>query len=179
MDGGGDAMSWQHQYLAYDQDSLSTYANTGLVRRALKDIEAGKVILQTEQSEQITIESDGQQVGLSSAGLVNASCSCPATGACKHIVAAVLYLQQHLQNSVQQPIEILTTDSAEDIQSTTVELVEQLENNFQPNLNEEILRVDLNQIAKKIGKAQTQKAIKLARLWQKNNKQNYLKKNTV
>ncbi|MDR7656440.1 SWIM zinc finger family protein [Acinetobacter junii] len=160
-------MSWQHQYLAYDQNSLATYANTGLVRRALKDIEAGKVILQTERSEHITIESDGQQVGLSSAGLVNASCSCPATGACKHIVAAVLYLQQHLQNSVQQPIENLTTDSAEDIQSTTVELVEQLENNFQPNLIEEILRVDLNQIAKKIGKAQTQKAIKLARLWQK------------
>lgn len=172
-------MSWQHQYLAYDQDSLATYANTGLVRRALKDIEAGKVILQTERSEHITIESDGQQVGLSSAGLVNASCSCPATGACKHIVAAVLYLQQHLQNSVQQPIENLTTDSAEDIQSTTVELVEQLENNFQPNLIEEILTIDLNQIAKKIGKAQTQKAIKLARLWQKNNKQNYLKKNTV
>ena len=116
-------MSWQHQYLAYDQDSLATYANTGLVRRALKDIEAGKVILQTERSEHITIESDGQQVGLSSAGLVNASCTCPATGACKHIVAAVLYLQQHLQNSVQQPIENLTTDSAEDIQSTTVELV--------------------------------------------------------
>ena len=58
-------MSWQHQYLAYDQNSLATYANTGLVRRALKDIEAGKVILQTERSEHITIESDGQQVGLS------------------------------------------------------------------------------------------------------------------
>ena len=97
-----------------------------------KDIEAGKVILKTEQSEHITIESDGQQVGLSSAGLVNASCTCPATGACKHIVAAVLYLQQHLQKPVLQPIKNLTTDSAEDIQSTTVESVEQHENNFQP-----------------------------------------------
>ncbi|QER40073.1 hypothetical protein F2A31_10235 [Acinetobacter suaedae] len=159
-------MSWQRQYLAYDQDSLATYANTGLVRRALKDIEAGKVILQTEQSEHITIESDGQQVGLSSAGLVNASCTCPATGACKHIVAAVLYLQQHLQKPVQQPIVKPVPDSATEIQGATVELTEQHKNDIQLNLIEEILAFDLSQIGKKIGKAQTQKAIKLARLWQ-------------
>ena len=78
-------MSWQQQYLAYDQDSLATYANAGLVRRALKDIEAQKVTVQAEQPEQISIESDGQQVCLSAKGLMNASCSCPATGSSSRV----------------------------------------------------------------------------------------------
>ena len=160
-------MSWQHQYLAYDQDSLATYANTGLVRRALKDIEAQKVMVQAEQLEQISIESDGQQVCLSAKGLMNASCSCPATGACKHIVAAVLYLQQHLQNPVQQQIENQTQDTPELVEISVVSSSEQPQVSLnRPNLIEEILVFDLNQLAKKIGKAQTQKAIKLARLWQ-------------
>ena len=160
-------MSWQQQYLAYDQDSLATYANAGLVRRALKDIEAEKVILQNEQAEQITIESDGQQVCLSATGLVNASCTCPATGACKHIVAAVLYLQQHLQNPAQQQIENQTQDTPELVEISVVSFSEQPQVSLnKPNLIEEILVFDLNQLAKKIGKAQTQKAIKLARLWQ-------------
>ena len=160
-------MSWQQQYLAYDQDSLATYANAGLVRRALKDIEAEKVILQNEQAERITIESDGQQVCLSATGLVNASCTCPATGACKHIVAAVLYLQQHLQNPVQQQIENQTQDTPELVEISVVSFSEQPQVSLnKPNLIEEILVFDLNQLAKKIGKAQTQKAIKLARLWQ-------------
>lgn len=160
-------MSWQQQYLAYDQDSLATYANAGLVRRALKDIEAEKVILQNEQAEQITIESDGQQVYLSTTGLINASCTCPATGACKHIVAAVLYLQQHLQNPVQDNTENQIQDTPELVETSIVPSNEKFqESQTQPNLIEEILAFDLSQLAKKIGKAQTQKAIKLARLWQ-------------
>ncbi|WHP06967.1 SWIM zinc finger family protein [Acinetobacter corruptisaponis] len=160
-------MSWQQQYLAYDQESLATYANAGLVRRALKDIEAEKVTLQAKQAEQITIESDGQQVYLSATGLVNASCTCPATGACKHIVAAVLYLQQHLRNPVQGNTENQIQDTPELVENSIVPSNEKLQEiQTQPNLIEEILAFDLSQLAKKIGKAQTQKAIKLARLWQ-------------
>lgn len=160
-------MSWQQQYLAYDQDSLATYANAGLVRRALKDIEAEKVILHTEQAEQISIESDGQQVCLSATGLINASCTCTATGACKHIVAAVLYLQQHLKNSVRQQAENQLQDPPERVETSTAESIEQhQESQTQPNLIHEILKFDLNQLAKKIGKTQAQKAIKVARLWQ-------------
>ncbi|WP_333663556.1 SWIM zinc finger family protein [Acinetobacter sp.] len=160
-------MNWQQQYLAYDQESLATYANAGLVRRALKDIEAEKVTLQAEQAEQITIESDGQQVCLSATGLINASCTCPATGACKHIVAAVLYLQQQLRNPVQGNTENQIQDTPELVENSIVPSNEKLQEiQTQPNLIEEILAFDLSQLAKKIGKAQTQKAIKLARLWQ-------------
>ncbi|RLZ08923.1 hypothetical protein EAH57_07830 [Acinetobacter sp. 2JN-4] len=155
-------MSWQQQYLAYDQDSLATYANAGLVRRALKDIEAEKVVLRTEQAGQVSIESDGQQVCLSATGLVNAVCSCPATGACKHIVAAVLWFQMHCQSKVE------SNDQAQENQISTH--TNQPENNINEQIKinplDEILSIDLDHIAKKIGRAQAQKAIKYARLWQ-------------
>ncbi|MBL8321966.1 MAG: hypothetical protein JNJ93_06825, partial [Acinetobacter sp.] len=67
-------MSWQQQYLAYDQDSLATYANAGLVRRALKDLDAGKVQILQQSELQIVVESDGQQVVLSALGLSQAGC---------------------------------------------------------------------------------------------------------
>lgn len=160
-------MSWQQQYLAYDQDSLATYANAGLVRRALKDIEAQKVTVQAEQPEQITIESDGQQVCLSAKGLMNASCSCPATGACKHIVAAVLYLQQHLQSPAQENTENQAQETSERLEFSVVPASETPQAiQAKASVIDEILVFDLNQLARKIGKAQTQKAVKLARLWQ-------------
>ena len=151
-------MSWKNQYLAYDQESLATYANAGLVRRALKDLAAEKVTLQQEQAEQVTILSDGQPVCLSSEGLVKAVCACPATGACKHIVAAVLWLQQQA-DSANTVVETGTQSSTEEATSKTTAL---------ENLDviAEIMAFDLTQLGKKIGKAQTQKAIQLARLWQ-------------
>lgn len=155
-------MSWQQQYLAYDQDSLATYANAGLVRRALKDIEAEKVVLRTEQADQVSIESDGQQVYLSATGLVNAVCSCPATGACKHIVAAVLWFQIHCQSKDE------SNDQAQENQISTPK--DQPKNNVTEQIKinplDEILALDLDHIAKKIGRVQAQKAIKYARLWQ-------------
>ena len=160
-------MSWQQQYLAYDQDSLATYANAGLVRRALKDIEAQKVTVQAEQPEQISIESDGQQVCLSAKGLMNASCSCPATGACKHIIAAVLYLQQHLQSPAQENTENQAQETSERLEFSVVPASETPQAiQAKASVIDEILAFDLNQLARKIGKAQTQKAVKLARLWQ-------------
>lgn len=150
-------MSWKIQYLSYDQDSLATFANAGLVRRALKDIDANKVSLQEEQPDQVLIQSDGQQVCLSATGLHQAQCSCPATGACKHIVAAVLWLQQNQQSA--------RTAESSSTEETTHSIIEEA----LPTVDvlAEMLALDLDQIAKKIGKSAAKKAIQWARQWQK------------
>lgn len=150
-------MSWKIQYLSYDQDSLATFANAGLVRRALKDIDANKVSLQEEQPDQVLIQSDGQQVCLSATGLHQAQCSCPATGACKHIVAAVLWLQQNQQTA--------RTAEGSSTEETTHSIIEEA----LPTVDvlAEMLALDLDQIAKKIGKAAAKKAIQWARQWQR------------
>ena len=36
-------MAWYDGYRAYDDDTLATLANPGLLRRAAKDVEAGKI----------------------------------------------------------------------------------------------------------------------------------------
>ena len=150
-------MSWKIQYLSYDQDSLATFANAGLVRRALKDVDADKVSLQEEQPDQLLIQSDGQQVCLSATGLNQAQCSCPATGACKHIVAAVLWLQQN-QNSASTTVESSSTE--ETLNSVIEEAPSAID------VLAEMLALDLDQIAKKIGKAASKKAVQWVRQWQ-------------
>lgn len=91
--------AWTRLYLAYDADSLSTFASAGLLRRAQKDIDAHKVSLLADATDHLQFENDDQHIRLDGKGIQSASCSCPAQGCCKHILAAVLWLQhQGLQN---------------------------------------------------------------------------------
>ena len=142
--------------MAYDQDSLATYANPGLVRRALKDLDAGKVQILQQSALQIVIESDGQQVVLSASGLSQAGCSCPAAGACKHIVAAVLSIQKHLPDAAAQADADTAGSEAPPDNSAA---------QSSSSLLDEVLQLDLEQIAKQIGKAQREKALKLAQAY--------------
>lgn len=91
--------AWSQLYAAYDADSLSTFASAGLLRRAHKDIDARKVNLLADTGDHLQFENDDQHIRLDDKGIQNARCSCPAQGCCKHILAAVLWLQhQGLQN---------------------------------------------------------------------------------
>lgn len=157
-------MSWQQQYLAYDQDSLATYANAGLVRRALKDLDAGKVQILQQSALQIVIESDGQQVVLSASGLSQAGCSCPAAGACKHIVAAVLSVQKHLP-SPQRTADLPAHAGAQAEEASSEAPPDKSAAQSSASLLDEVLQLDLEQIAKQIGKAQREKALKLAQAY--------------
>jgi len=84
-------MSWQEVYRSFDDDSLATLANAGLLRRAIKDVEAGKVGWQDKPGGALV--ADGQQVRLDGGGPQKGRCDCPAPGICKHIVAASLWLR--------------------------------------------------------------------------------------
>ena len=86
-------MTWTHAYRAYDDDTLATLANAGLLRRAAKDVEAGKVQWQRQGEADGVRLADGQQVQLDARGPQKAQCDCPAPGLCKHILAAALWLR--------------------------------------------------------------------------------------
>ena len=83
--------------LALTADGLAALSNRGLVKRAAREIEAGTGPAVTVD-EDGTIRGrfpDGVEVALPRAvGLEAASCSCPATGLCRHRIAVVLAYQQ-------------------------------------------------------------------------------------
>ncbi len=93
---------WYAVYRNIDDAALEALANAGLLRRAAKDVEAGKVgwtevagsaaVLDAARDGG-TVLADGQQVQLTSAGPRQARCDCPAPGMCKHILAAALWLR--------------------------------------------------------------------------------------
>jgi hypothetical protein len=86
-------MAWYDGYRAYDDDTLATLANPGLLRRAAKDVEAGKVAWAEEGADSGVIAADGQRVQLDARGPQQARCDCPAPGICKHILGAALWLR--------------------------------------------------------------------------------------
>lgn len=117
MDSRGNKlnMSIATIYLAYDDSALTTYANAGLLRRAQKDVAANKIERiespavadpKTTAIEQIMLSSDGQTVILPSTGLTNASCDCSSISACKHILAAVLYVQAVAESGKDQEARV-------------------------------------------------------------------------
>ena len=80
-------------YRAYDDDTLATLANPGLLRRAAKDVEAGKVAWAEQGADSGVVAADGQRVQLDARGPQQARCDCPAPGICKHILGAALWLR--------------------------------------------------------------------------------------
>ncbi|MES2889403.1 MAG: SWIM zinc finger family protein [Pseudomonadota bacterium] len=84
---------WTDAYRAYDDDTLSALANPGLLRRALKDVEAGKLCWGEQGVAGGVVLADGQHVALDARGPQQALCDCPAPGICKHILGAALWLR--------------------------------------------------------------------------------------
>lgn len=76
----------------FDDAALETLTSKGIVRRAAKDVEGGKVTV-TETEVGIVAVADGETVELDAGGPRNARCSCPAAGICRHTIAVVLALR--------------------------------------------------------------------------------------
>ena len=84
----------QAAYANYDDEALAALASIGLLRRAAKDVEAGKVAWHPEGGAAAgSVAADGQRVQLALPGPAAARCDCPAPGVCKHILAAALWLR--------------------------------------------------------------------------------------
>ncbi len=86
-------MAWYDIYRAYDDDALTTLSSAGLLRRALKDLETGKVQWHEQGADFGVVSADGQLVQLNLKGPQQARCSCPSPTICKHILGAVIWLR--------------------------------------------------------------------------------------
>lgn len=86
--------AWLNIYRNFDDDALAALASAGLVRRAAKDVEAGKVAWESPpDARQGALRADGQLVVVGAEGPARARCDCPAPDMCKHILAAAIWLR--------------------------------------------------------------------------------------
>jgi hypothetical protein len=77
---------------AFDDETLATLANPGLVRRARRDMEEGKVRLVASGAGTAEVEADGQLVSLDARGPRAADCACRSLAVCRHRIAAVIFV---------------------------------------------------------------------------------------
>lgn len=77
-----------------DDAVLEAASSRGLLRRARADLASGAARLIRHEAEEAQIELPGAQVTLRAGGLAAARCTCPAGGICRHILTAILLLQQ-------------------------------------------------------------------------------------
>jgi hypothetical protein len=77
----------------FDDATLETLTNKGIVRRAAKDVEGGKVTITEETEARIVALADGETVEFDTGGPRKARCSCPSAGICRHRIAVVLALR--------------------------------------------------------------------------------------
>jgi len=78
---------------AFDDAALATIANTGLLRRAQRDVDSGKATLVRVDGDKAELNVDGQTVEIGPTGPAMASCNCPAVGVCRHKLASVIALR--------------------------------------------------------------------------------------
>ncbi len=98
---------------AMDEAALLAAGSKGLLVRAKKDIEAGRV----SELEPGKVQVGDEIVILSDTSLDAAKCTCPATGICRHILASVLFLRsagaQEQDEAPAQPIKPFALDVVE------------------------------------------------------------------
>ncbi|HSF12565.1 MAG TPA: SWIM zinc finger family protein, partial [Erythrobacter sp.] len=78
---------------AFDDAALATLANPGLVRRAHRDVEEGKVTVVSAAPGRAEVEADGHRVSLDARGPGKAECACKSVAVCRHRLAAVIHLR--------------------------------------------------------------------------------------
>lgn len=78
---------------AFDDAVLVALANRGLVRRAHRDVEDGKLRLVSAGDGKAVVEADGQLVTLDTSGPRTADCTCKSVAVCRHRIAVVLFLR--------------------------------------------------------------------------------------
>lgn len=97
--------------LALDDEGLTTLASRGLVRRARKDLEnISSLSIEIENNAALTVSIEEFIVRVGEIPTA-AVCSCPATGACRHVITVLMYLRNHVAEAVARPSEGMATSA--------------------------------------------------------------------
>ncbi|QEH32654.1 hypothetical protein OJF2_11330 [Aquisphaera giovannonii] len=96
MDGADPLVAtFRRGLAAFDDDALAALANKGLVRRARKDLEtiSPRLLGAGDKPDRLRVEvADGlAELALPPA---QSRCSCPASGICRHILAALIFVKE-------------------------------------------------------------------------------------
>lgn len=86
-------MTLDQMIAAHDDTALTALANKGLLRRALRDAEAGLAKVTARDADSATVVVEGLTLTLTAAGPRPADCPCPATGHCRHLLTAMIALR--------------------------------------------------------------------------------------
>ncbi|WP_264032353.1 hypothetical protein [Cellulosimicrobium sp. SH8] len=111
MSGTTGPVPWAAVYAGYDDAALATLANAGLVRRARKDVAAGKVEVLELRGDGAALSVGGARVELDARGPAGARCACPTPGACQHVVAACLWAR----DAAAEPVADAATEHLEPV----------------------------------------------------------------
>src|SRR6266516_923235 len=88
-----------------DAKVLEALASRGLLRRAQKDLDRGiEIHIAAGAESTLRLRVGEFAVTLQDSGPATATCSCPSTGVCQHILTAVLFLRQEPSGSVQEQL---------------------------------------------------------------------------
>ncbi len=80
--------------LALTPDALAALTNRGLVKRATREVDAAPPAVTEDLDGTVRgVYADGPETALPSGGLERGSCTCGATGICRHVVGLVLAYQ--------------------------------------------------------------------------------------
>ncbi|NVE01127.1 SWIM zinc finger family protein [Massilia sp. BJB1822] len=160
-------MNWLAIYRNFDDDALAALSSAGLLRRAAKDVEAGKVEWAAPPTEQGgAIRADGQLVQADAQGPAKAHCDCSAPGICKHILSAALWLRSAppapgTAAATEQADASQPEHGAADDQSAPGETAQSVTAMPQANALGEVLAMAQSQVFKQAGRAATRKAADL------------------
>jgi hypothetical protein len=75
-----------------DDDALAGLANKGLLRRAQKDLEAARPKIAAVEDGKVRVQLADAAVEVPEL-VAKSTCTCPATGICRHILGALVYLR--------------------------------------------------------------------------------------
>lgn len=107
-------MSLTKMIVAHDDATLTALANKGLLRRAMRDIDAGLVQVETRSEDAATVIADGQIITLTNANPIPSDCPCSATGFCRHLLGAMIVLR-----GTGADVKTAPTTAADDIMALT------------------------------------------------------------
>lgn len=94
MDGSGDLLTRLKASLApFDDDAFAALANKGLVRRARKDLETTRPTILGPSGDRLRVEVGDAVVAVDPTPS-RSTCSCPADGTCRHVLAALIFLRE-------------------------------------------------------------------------------------
>lgn len=151
--------SWDHQLKEIKQfirlcgeDYMISYANKGLYKRALKEIDKGMTMDWEEAEDEESLQcqlSDGATCHIGTS-FEKSKCSCPSKSICKHILTAILLLQstwasddgvnENQENNERQPTGEEIKDPFEYM--TTLDIGEQIQRLDQKQVEEILFRLD-------------------------------------